>query len=265
MDGGPIAKKAYRYQDWCAMYFALEGFKGDASFERLYCEQEKMDFEIWGTSSFIGFQVKINPATLTAKETNNIFLYYLNKSSTSGKQNKSFSFIFSQNPQKSLGHLFTVIKGGGRGVRYGKKIQRFIDTALQNIPVGDFPIDFHYFKENDIRQKVFALSTEILKDKIGKSEDIKIEFIYNFIARLRDEIDLISCKASSSDRNYSFNEIDLLINNFIITFGLEKKDASGTHIIKIELPRDSLKTMKPRIIIEMDPIEINKKEDGAVQ
>lgn len=265
MNGGSTAKNAYRYQDWCAMYFALESFKDDSSFENIYCEQGKLDFEIWSASSFVGFQVKSNPATLTAKETNNIFLFYSNRSLYSQKQNKSFRFIFCKYPTKSLGHLFTTIRGENRGVQYGRQIQRYINTALKNIPVADFSIDFHFFEEKDIRQKVFSLSTEILKDKVGEEHDIKVEVINNFIARLRDEIDKISCKVNNEERNFSFNQIELLINNFIRTFRAEQLEDGGSRTIIIELPKDSLKVNKQKITIEMEPIEANKSEEGELK
>ena len=266
MDGGSVAKNAYRYQDWCAMYFALESFKSDPSFEGVHCEQNKLDFEIWNTLGFAGFQVKTNPAGLTARETNKIFTYYSNKSASSGKQNRSFRFIFTKQPTKCLGHLFTVVREDNRGVRYGRRIQTFINTALQYVPMGSFSIDFLCFNEQEIKHMVFSLSAEILKDKIGEEDDIRTEVVYNFIARFRDEIDKICCNISDTERTYSASEIDTLVSEFIRTFKAERWKREGLEVIRIELPKSSIKSaeiIKKRITIEMESIEIKKENEGG--
>lgn len=226
-NGGTAAKIGYRYQDWCAMYFALDGFKNDASFEKVYCEQEKMDFEIWNSLNFNGFQVKTGLSGLTAGEINKIFSYYLNKSTTSGKQQKSFWFVFNKQPTKSLDHLFTVARNGRRGVSYSGQVKKFIDTALSGIPVEAFSINFYCYDEDQIRQLVFSISTDILKDRLDSGSDIQTEVVKNFVTRLRDEIDQISCKTDSSQRVYLAKEIDLLINSFLSTVRIERLENQG--------------------------------------
>src|SRR6266542_2314295 len=207
LSGGPTAENAFRYQDWCAMYFALEGFIKDGSFDHIFCEQGKMDFEIWSTASFAGFQVKTKTAELTAQETNRIFLHYLRKSITYSKENKTFRFIFGKQPTKSLGHLFARIRGDDRGIRYGRQVQNFIDIALSGVNTPAFSIGFHHLSEDQIKHLVFSISAELLKARLETGSDIPTEVVRNFVARLRDEIDRISCKRQDSERIYSTFEI----------------------------------------------------------
>jgi len=240
MNGGPTAKNAYRYQDLCAMYVALKEFKNGPSFEHIYCEQGKNDFEIWKTDEFLGFQVKTNPANLTAKEVNKIFKYYNNKSISSTRSKKLFFFIFAMHPVKSLDNLLKIVRDGYGGSVYGKRIQKFINTALQDIPIGVFIIRHLCYDERDIQRLVFSISTEILKEKTGGSRAISDEVAQNFVSRLRDEIDIISCKQNASERLFSNKEIDELIIRFINSYRKEEvvdRKSGGQIKTTIELPK----------------------------
>ena len=261
MDGGPIAKRAFRYQDWCAMYFALDNFKGNFSlFEHVYCEQGKLDFEIWHKSTFTGFQVKTSVDGLTANEVNRIFLYYLNKSQASRKRRSEFRFIFGEQPRKSLQHLFNVTSGNSRGVRYSNQITKYINTALYKIPTSSFFIDFYCFNEQQIKDCVFSRAAEVLNDKLEKGAVVSTEIVNIFITKFRDEIDKISCKPLSAERVYSVIEIDSLITTFLATYsGQRLENEGGSSIqIKINVPKHlqnrvfethvSLRTVPPNIL-----------------
>lgn len=240
MSDGNTARSPIRYQDYCAMYFALNQLKSNQSFEKIYCEQGKNDFEIWNADEFIGFQVKTNPANLTAREVNEIFKYYDNKSTTAAKTKRLFFFVFTIQPVKSLGHLFTIVREGYRGVKYGKRIQQFVDTALKDISVGLFTINFHCFSEQDMQRLVFSISTEILKEKTGNTEAIEDEIVHNFIARMRDGIDIISCKINDDERVFLNTDIQNLITMFINTYKKERIEDGGSKkqkITVVELPK----------------------------
>jgi hypothetical protein len=232
------------------MYFALESFKKDSSFENIYCEQDKMDFEIWSTSNFVGFQVKTKPDSLSAKEINKIFLYYLNKSIKSGKRNRAFRFVFGVQPTDSRYHLFTVVQGSNRGARYSRQIQKFIDAALQNIPAESMLITFHCFDEQQIKHLVFSLSAEILKEKLGSRQDIQTEVVRTFITKFRDEIDQISCKSQDVDRVYSTASLGLLVNNFLDDVKIEQSEKEGEHTIEIRVPKRLSNIVEAKISIK---------------
>jgi len=261
---GNTARSPIRYQDYCAMYFALNHLKTNQSFEKIYCEQGKNDFEIWNTDEFIGFQVKTNPANLTAREVNEIFKYYNSKSTTAAKTNRLFFFIFTIQPVKSLGHLFTIIREGYRGVRYGKRIQQFVDTALEDVPVGLFAINFHCFSEQDMQRLVFSIATEVLKEKTGNAGVIEDEVVYNFIARMRDGIDVISCKSNDDERVFSNIDIQNLITVFINTYKKEKLEDGGSRKQKrtvVELPKIPYSRVVTRQITITETLQI-RSEDG---
>lgn len=246
------------------MYFALNHFKGNPSFEKIYCEQGKNDFEVWNTNEFIGFQVKTNPANLTAREVNEIFKYYDNKSTTTAKTNRLFFFIFTIQPVKSLGHLFTILREGYRGVKYGKRIQQFVDTALKDVPVGLFAINFHCFSEQDMQRLVFSISTEVLKEKTGNTEAIEDEVVYNFIARMRDGIDIVSCKINDNERVFLNTDIQNLITVFINTYKKEKIEDGGSKKQKrtiVELPKIPYNRVVTRQITITETLQI-RSEDG---
>lgn len=264
MTGGPTAKNAYRFQDWCAMYFALHEFKQGTSFEHIYCEQEKLDFEIWNASRFVGFQVKTSLNGLTAREVNNIFLFYSNKSLTSGKSDKSFRFVFGQRPIKSLDHLFTAIRSGSRGTNYAGHIKKFIETALRNIPTSSFSIDFYYFDEDQIRHMVFSASAEILKSRIGTTEDIQFEIIKDFITRLRDELDQISCRPQGNQRVYSAVEINRLIDSFLSRVRLVRLEKGGRDTIEVR-PPERVISRAARTVRHLRPGPPSVQEDEEIK
>ncbi len=234
---GTAAKLGFRYQDLCAMYFALDSMRRDTSFEYIYCEQGKLDFELWGTTNFSGFQVKTNPTSLTAAETNKIFLFYLNKSVRSGKSTNIFHFVFAAEPSNSLGHLFTFTRNGGRGVKYTGHVKKFIDTALNGVPIVSLPIHYFYFDHDQIQRMVFAICSEILTERLKTTEDIGSEIVRSFIARLRDEIDRISCDADALKRVYSPAEVSALVDKFLVGVRLERSRV-GRRTVEITLPED---------------------------
>lgn len=238
MSGGAIAKRGFRYQDLCAMYFALREFQKEPSFQYLYCEQEKIDFEIWNTGSFTGFQVKTTASGLSAKEANTIFLYYLNKAVSSGKKEKGFWFVFGDQPVKSLAHLLIVIRNGTRGTKYNGHIKKYIDVALENIPIDAFSIDFHLFNEEQIQHLVFSTSAEVLKDRLGAIMDVPTEVVRDFIARFKNEIDMVSCKTKENERVYSTIEIGSFVDSFLARVKVERYEQKGRQRIEIQLPEE---------------------------
>jgi hypothetical protein len=263
MNGGPAAKNAYRYQDWCAMYFLLKSLQNN-SFEHIYCEQEKLDFEIWSESSFTGFQVKTNPAGLTAEETNRILLFYLNKAINSGRRIKSFRFIFGQRPVKSIGHLFAKIRGDSRGIRYSKQVQNFINRALQDISINSFSINYHNYDQIHIRASVYSISRDILINKLEKSEDIQSKVVDDFIAILRNEIDKISCKMQNEERIYLKADVDLLVRSFLDRVKIErlKKEGLDSEIIRSQESPTKQQFQIPATINEISTAQIIDISEG---
>lgn len=264
MSEGNTSRSPIRYQDYCTMYFALDHFKNNPSFEKIYCEQGKNDFEIWNAGEFIGFQVKTNPLNLTAKEVNKIFKYYNGKSVVAAKDTKSFFFIFTTQPIKSLGNLFTIIRDGYGGSVYGKRIQTFVNTALEDIPFDTFTIQFHCYNKIDIQRLVFALSMEILKEKTGNSQAVNDELTHNFIGRLRNEIDTVSCKENDNERVFTNSEIQELIGRFINSYKKEEIINGGSNTQQktvVELPKIPYDQVITRQITITETLQI-RREDG---
>lgn len=264
MSEGNASRSPVRYQDYCAMYFALDHFKNNESFEKIYCEQGKNDFEIWNASEFIGFQVKTNPLNLTAKEVNKIFRYYNSKSVVTAKDAKSFFFIFTTQPTRGLGNLFAIIRDGYGGSVYGKRIQTFINTALEDIPFDTFTIRFYCYNEIEIQRLVFSLSMEILREKTGDSQAVDDELTYNFIGRLRNEIDTVSCKEDDNERVFTNSEIQELIGRFINSYKKEEITNVGSRTqrkIVVELPKIPYDQVVTRQFTVTETLRIIK-EDG---
>ena len=232
---GAAAKKGYRYQDLCAMYFALEGVRKDPSFQYLYCEQEKHDFEIWGDTSFSGYQTKTNPSTLTANETREVFAFYLKRSTASGKTINKLRFVFTEQPKNSLSHLFSFAKSGGRGVQYTGHVKKYIDRALAGIPIESLPVDFYHYEYEQIHRMVFSLCEEILRERVGASP-LPTEAVHTFVSKLRDKVDEIGCDPDGSKRRYALVEFSSLIDQFLAGAKFQRQD--GRRVIEISLPEE---------------------------
>jgi len=240
MSDGNGSRSPIRYQDYCTIYFALDHLKNNPRFEKVYCEQGKNDFEIWSTSEFVGFQVKTNPIHLTAKEVNKIFRYYCSKSVIAAKDNRSFFFIFTTHPVRSLSDLFGIIRDGYRGSVYGKRIQTYVNTALEGIPFETFTIQYYSYNEIEIERLVLSLSIEILKEKTGNSSAVNDELAQNFICKLRNELDNVSCKEKDTERVLTSSEIQELVGKFINSYGKEEIINGGSsrqQNIVIEFPK----------------------------
>lgn len=227
-NGGAIAKKRYRYQDMCAMYFSLKSYIQESNdFEHIYCEQDKLDFEIWCTDYFRGYQVKDIKGTLTAKESNQILEYYLKKSVESGKSNKAFYFIFSNKPKNSLYYLLLKLKGNTGVRKYNKRTEKYIATALKNIEVDNIEIDYHCYDPKDIEYQVYAISSEVLKNELDINDDIPSKVISDFLSSFRDEIDIISSENDGLKRIYGKSKIENLIKTFLSRVKILKLEDEG--------------------------------------
>lgn len=253
MNGGAIAKQRYRYQDMCAMYLALKYYLEEEDiFEHIYCEQDKLDFEIWGNNYFKGYQVKDIKGTLSAKETNQIIKYYLNKSLRSGKSNRCFVFIFSKKPRHSLKHLLDKLVGNYGVQKYGKRTEKYINTALSGLVTDRIIVDYYWWEPDGIEYQVYAISSKALKNSLGNTtRDFPSDVIDNFLSRLRNEIDLISACSIESKRIYEKGNIDKLIKKFLggvrfITLENEgtKEDVTEWPRIKLQRQREAVKSEK---------------------
>ncbi len=204
MDGGAVAKQKFRYQDMCAMYVVLKSYLDENSdFEHIYCEQDKLDFEIWGLNYFRGYQVKDIQGTLSARETNKILKYYEGKSVKSRKNNKYFYFIFSQQPRHSLNHLLIKLKGNIGIQKYDKRTEKYIQTALSGLVTDKINVDYACHNVDEIEYLAYATSSRVLKKNQGNSDkDFPSDVIDSFLSRLRNEIDLISTCSVETDRVY---------------------------------------------------------------
>ena len=262
MSGGPTAKNGFRYQDWCAVYFTLESIETNATFEYLFCEQEKMDFELWGASNFTGYQIKTNPSRLSARETNDVLLYYLKKSASSQKASNLFRFVFAQDLSGSLSHLFSNIRGNSRGIRYAPSVRKFIDGALKGINLKLLEIDYHFYSETQIKRMVFSIAAETLKKELGTGADIPTSVVNSFVTRLRDEIDRISCIPSDADRIYTVEQVRNLIADFLLgvrIIGLRKE---GQRSVKLKLePQVASRSTKSKLTRNARP-RIFQDRDG---
>lgn len=267
-DGGAIAIERFRYQDWCTIYFALENFRqSPVIFEHIYCEQDKLDFEVWNTNDFYGYQVKKIQRSLTANEVNQIFRYYLEKAVKSGKENKAFWFIFSEKPKNSLYYLLLKLNGN-RGVsKYHRRTEKYIRESLHNLSVTNFRVDYHCHDTTQIENMAYAISQKVLKQYLKDTDDIPTEVVLDFLARLRDEIVSVTTFTDSSKRIYRLIDIDKLIKTFLSRVkiielsdeGLSKKVISGTPI-KDVIQRPERYIKKPQIFSPFEGEEIKNHE-----
>lgn len=192
-DGGAIAKSRFRFQDICAIYFSLKEYvQQSTNLDYIYCEQDKLDFEIWSHDSFSGYQVKNIKNSIKATEVNSILEYYINKAEKSRKHNRNFYFIFAQKPKNSLHYLLLKLSKNIGIKKYHKPAEKYIKTALDDLTINDINIDYHCYNIEEIEYLACDLSRRILKNKLNS--DFPSEVIQDFLSRLRDEIDIISSR-----------------------------------------------------------------------
>lgn len=267
MDGGFFAKRGFRYQDYCAVYYALTGFLQESQFkfECIYCEQGKLDFEVWNTSEFNGFQVKTSPNGISAKEVNQIFDKYYKKSVSSKKKNKKFRFIFCESPKNSLLHLLVKL-AGNTGVKYGKTTEKYIQTSLENINTEGLKIDHRCYTEEELKAMVISVAGDILKSRIKQNEDYTSFVVYNFIARFREEIDKICIEVLEKDRMYRLVDIETLITNFIATtkFTNYLDEGEKTEIINYSDIKPMRKTIRQEMLGLESPVAV-REEGGSIK
>jgi hypothetical protein len=263
-NGGAIAKQRFRYQDMCAMYFSLKNYLQESdAFEHVYCEQNKLDFEIWCTNYFKGYQVKDIKGSLGAKETNQILEYYLKKSVESGKSNKAFYFVFSRKPKNSLYYLLLKLKGNVGVQKYNKRTEQYIETALTNLVTDGIIIDYHCYDRNEIEYLVYAISSKVLKSELNAATDFPSEVIRDFLSRLRDEIDSISSENEESNRVYESSRLQNLIKTFLSRVEITKLDEEGERKEVIAgSPIRPEKPLKPSIARPKTPSVTEGKELG---
>jgi len=215
IDGGAIAKDRFRYQDMCSVYFSLNNYlQYPTTFTHIYCEQDKLDFEIWHSESFTGYQVK-NRRDISAKDVNSILKYYIVKAENSGKQKKNFCFIFAQNPKGSLGQVLLKLSGRAGVKTYDKRTAIYILNALNDLDVSQLNVDHCCHKPEDIERLVFGMANDVLKNELNTFDDIPSEKIKDFISRFRDEVDKISSETNPLNRVYPAKKLNELIKAFL--------------------------------------------------
>jgi len=243
-DGGSIAIDRFRYQDLCAIYFALESYiQSPTVFEQLYCEQDKLDFEVWNNNGFNGYQVKNVKGSLAASELNQILTYYLRRASTSGKSDTAFWFILSEKPKHSLYYLLLKLNGN-TGVNYQKRTKEYLRSSLNGITTTNFKIDYRCYNLTEIENLAFAVSRKVLKQNLGDTDDIPTEVVTDFICRFRDEIDIVSSDTDSVKRVYKIESVNKLIKTFL----------SRTKIIKLEDEGTRKKVITGKPLTRLAPI-----------
>jgi hypothetical protein len=105
---------------------------------------------------------------------------------------------------------------------------------------------------------------EILKDKTENSQAINDELTHNFIGRLRNEIDKVSCRENDNERVFTNSEIKELIGKFINSYKKEEIIDGGSRKqrkIVVELPKIPYDQVVTRKITITETLQI-REVDG---
>lgn len=264
MSGGASSKAGYRYEEWCAMYFALAGFRDHKKdeFEYIRCEQDKLDFEIWHKSSFHGYQVKSNPTTLSAKEANAIFLDYFKKAKESKKNSIGFKFIFLGEPRNSLLHLLLKCAENSGITSYNARTAKYISTALESVDYESFKIDYEQYSNEHIESLVFSACHLLIQDKLRTPEqDIHASSINLFVTYLRDEIDRASCDPEEMKRTVNQQKVEEMIQRFLNNIRITNYTESHDISIKTVIRSDSAEEPNARTQPNLKPIGLGVEND----
>jgi len=266
MNGGSSAKRGFRYQDWCIMYFLLSNYHSNQSaFEHLYCEQGKLDFEIFSSDGYEGYQVK-SGKHLAARDINRILSYYSDRSNTSKKGGRFFYFVFSSRPINSLAYLISKISGSKGAAKYNKVTDKYINASIKDINLSGLIINYHCYSQHEIEDLVFSKALKILKDKMAKDDDVYAGIVDNFVALLRDLIDNISCRETADNRTLAKEQLEEEILKYLRTVKYSRTKGNGsTNAIYVEVKTDqelevNIKTRKS--IPPIKTMELKNENEG---
>lgn len=222
MSGGVAARIGYDYQDGCAVYFLLKHYLEETSFEKIYSEQDKLDFEVWTSNNFNAFQAKTRADT-NAKEIWSILDFFIRKAGISevSSKKKRLLFLFSKEPENSLLLLFKKLKKERGVAKYTKTTDKFIKTAMNGLMTQGLEIDYKFLSEYDLDCCLEGCLRKALYTKIKKGKHkLKAEMVLNFGARLIEEIKRISRITIDSDRCLSLIELESLLEEYLLTNGV---------------------------------------------
>jgi len=249
MSNGVLAQSAFRYQDWCAIYFLLERYlDNNNSFEYLICENDKLDFEIWLNSQFEGYQVK-SKENFSAQGLNNLLKFSLNY--TKNIQKDCFIYlIFQKEPIKSFRFLVLRLAGDKSIMRINGIIENYFSNALNNlIGLERIELDYKILSEKGVQYSVYGLAKKVLEKHYRDDEDLPTGMIDNFIVRLKDKIEEMSASSDIKDRRIETIILKNIINKVISS---HQDKLGNSKYIRIELPID-------------DPIEFSIKKSPLLE
>jgi len=253
MNGAVLSKSGYRYQDLCAFYFFLNHFvENENDLDFLICENNKLDFEIWFCSQLKGYQAK-SSNNFTARDLNALLKFFLDRIKSESRQ-AFLCLVLGSEPEKSLQHLISKLRGD-RGVkRYHKRTEDYIATVLDNIDLSKFEFQYFYIAKQQVYDLLHGLSGRVLQKFFNESEDLPPGLIENFIGRLKDAIDAVSTKTSITDRKITKKQLKILIKKVVSSSGYYKDTKSGSKFVTVKIP-DDYKKLK----IEVEKTAIPEK------
>ncbi|MFC1733325.1 hypothetical protein ACFL6I_23750, partial [candidate division KSB1 bacterium] len=140
---GIVAKQGFRFQDYCVVYILLKSFRNDEmNLDHLFCENGKIDFEIWTKLEIRKYQVK-STVTINAKYINQLLKDYIyNQLKGNDNIDRKLIMIFNKEPKGSLIYLLLHLCGNKSVCLYKKITEKYINDALENIELN--MVNFSY-------------------------------------------------------------------------------------------------------------------------
>lgn len=195
MSGGPSARAGFRYQDWCVIYIFLKTLNEEENgFLHVICENDKLDFETLFEGSFRGYQAKLNSRTVSAKDINSIFLFYLGYLNTvvrEADQSELIFFFENKINKPAIDHLFNKLNFPSIPTkRQHKTFEKYVLSALMSVNIPTLKTRFLTFDRPSVEKLVWEESEKILK-KLYK-QDINNILLENLINALKVKVEALS-------------------------------------------------------------------------
>lgn len=236
MNGGTTARAAFRYQDWCALYVLLSAYDQDA-FQHIICENEKLDFECWRFQKYEGYQVKLNPQGLTAKDVNEVLNFFAHRFEDNLNKSECI-FFFTTKPQASISQLFEQLESKTLQPKSRHKtVEKYIASALRNLDSLPFSVTYKVFGKKEIENLVWGHAKTIL-EALFNEEKLDIFTCNTFLISLKDKIEKLSCLEDIEEKKIYKRDVLEVCRN--IKSSLISADRKGGKQEKkiVELPDD---------------------------
>lgn len=229
INGGPVARNGFRYQDFCVIDLLLGYYLQKENFESLYCERGKLDFEFHFLEKYNAYQAKNKNKKdenihISASYVNQLLKEFQAQANNLSKQISEITFILSDEPNPALKLLIDKI--ALRQVKIeDKNIQKYHKDALKDINISEFKLRILIC--DNVESSALGKANEILKNHYKNGEYLPSTASWLLLSGIRDIVEQISCEADCDSRFKIAEELISEIKRVILSINVQNDNGPG--------------------------------------